>query len=61
MDEVGAQLLEGWMQGNAPAISTVQRVLEARGETADAAFVDRMTTLLSGLLESGAILGSRAT
>ena len=59
MDEVGALLVDGWRRGEEPAITTVQRVLESRGQAADQAFVDRMTSLLTGLLESGALLGSR--
>ena len=59
MGETEARLVREWHRGDAPAIEGVRRVLAEEGRAADAAFVDRMTTLLAALLEGGAILGSR--
>lgn len=59
MDRLGGRMLERWSRGEETAIASVERALAEEGRSADAEVVDRMTTLLSALLESGAIIGSR--
>jgi hypothetical protein len=59
LDATGVRLVEMWQRADCTAIEGVRRVLGEEGRQADAAFVDRMTTLLAALLESGAIVGSR--
>lgn len=59
LDESGARLVRAWAAADRTAIEAVRAVLREEGREADPTFVDRMGTLLAGLLESGALLGSR--
>lgn len=59
LDATGARLVRAWSRGDRTAIEAVRSVLEEERRAADAAFVERMGALLSALVASGAILGSR--
>ena len=59
LDATSARLVAGWMRSERPAIEEARAVLAEEGREADAAFVDRMSSLLAALLESRAFLGSR--
>ncbi len=60
MEPLWADLLDALAAGDRAAIVCVRDVLAAHGRTADAAFVDEMTSFLAALVERGALLGSRA-
>lgn len=59
LDATSARLVRSWARGDRTAIEGVREVLREESREADPAFVDRMGTLLSALLESGALLGSQ--
>jgi hypothetical protein len=59
LDATGARLLAQWSRGDRTAIEGVQAVLVEERRAADEKFVERMSALLAGLLDSGALLGSR--
>lgn len=59
LDATSFALVRAWARGDGPAIDGVREVLAASGRAPDAAFVERMSSLLTALLESGALLGSR--
>lgn len=58
-ERVPGLLLEAWARGGRSAIDAVRSVLAAEGRSADHAFVERMSELLTTLLERGALRGSR--
>jgi hypothetical protein len=60
LDETGARLVRAWMRSDRTAIEGVQDVLAEEQRAPDTAFVDRMGGLLAALVQSGALLGSRA-
>ena len=59
LDATSARLVRAWSRVDRTAIDGVREVLREERREADPAFVERMGTLLSGLLERGALLGSR--
>lgn len=59
LDATGARLVRAWASADRTAIESVRLVLAEEGRGADPAFVESMGALLAGLLESGALLGSR--
>lgn len=59
LDATSHALVRAWARGDRPAIESVREVLAAEGRAPDAAFVEKMGALLTALLESGALLGSR--
>lgn len=59
LDATSARLVRAWSRADRTAIDGVREVLREERREADPAFVERMGTLLSGLLERGALLGSR--
>ncbi|UJR86180.1 putative DNA-binding domain-containing protein [Sandaracinus amylolyticus] len=60
LDATSFALVRAWARGDRPAIDGVREVLAAEGRAPDAAFVEKMSALLTALLEAGALLGSRA-
>lgn len=59
LDATSARLVRAWSRADRTAIDGVREVLREEQREADPAFVERMGALLSGLLERGALLGSR--
>ncbi|AKF10410.1 putative DNA-binding domain-containing protein [Sandaracinus amylolyticus] len=60
LDATSFALVRAWARGDRPAIDGVREVLAAEGRAPDQAFVEKMSALLTALLEAGALLGSRA-
>ncbi|MDQ3033501.1 MAG: putative DNA-binding domain-containing protein [Myxococcota bacterium] len=60
LDATGARLVRAWARADRTVIESVRDVLREEGREADPAFVERMGALLAALVESGALLGSRA-
>jgi hypothetical protein len=58
MEPIWASLLEDLARGERPAIDSVRAVLAAHGRTADATFVDELSTFVGLLVDNGALLGS---
>lgn len=60
LDGTGARLVTAWARADRPMIDSVREVLQQEGRDPDAAFVEKMSSLLTALVESGALLGSRS-
>lgn len=58
-ERVHGRLVEAWARADRPAIDAVRAVLADEGLSPDHAFVERMSELLTTLLERGALRGSR--
>lgn len=61
MEPIWASLLADLARAEGPAIDSVRAALAAHRRTADAAFVDEMSTFVSLLVDNGALLGSVPT
>lgn len=59
LTDTSARLVREWMRGESTAIDGVRAVLAFEGRQPDAPFLEMMSSLLSVLVERGAILGSR--
>jgi hypothetical protein len=59
LDPTSARLVAAWLVPGRSAIEGVRAVLAEEKREADPAFVEKMSSLLAALRESGAILGSR--
>lgn len=59
LDATAFALVRGWARGDRSAIEVVREVLAREGRAADAEFVERLGGLLTVLISSGALLGSR--
>lgn len=58
MEPIWASLIADFARAERPAIDSVRAVLREHGRSADAAFVDQMTTFVALLVDNGALHGS---
>ena len=58
MNDIAADLLDAFAEGEGTLAERVQAVTKARGTAIDAAFLDGLGTLLADFLERGVLLGS---